>query len=187
MNNTYFILRHGETPYQLQKEKILYPWPEPSPILLTEKGKEQVKAASEKLKEEKIDLIYASDMPRTRQAAEMVAQELGVEIIFDNRLWEREMGIYKGKPKEEYRKAFPVRKEKFFKPPPQGESWDDVKKRVLDLAKDIDKKYQGKNILNVSHGCPLWLLQGGLKELSNDELLEQKDKLNLKVGELRKI
>jgi len=36
MNNTYFILRHGVTPYQLKKEKIIYPWPETSPILLTE-------------------------------------------------------------------------------------------------------------------------------------------------------
>lgn len=187
MRNTYFILRHGETPYQLQEEKILYPWPEPSPILLTEKGKEQIKAATKKLKEEKIDLIYASDMPRTRQAAEMVAQELAVEIIFDPRLWERNMGIYRGRPIEEYRRAFPIRKEKFSKPPLQGENWNDVKKRVLDLVKDIDKKHQGKNILIVSHGCPLWLLQGGLKELNEDELLEQKPQLSLEVGGVKKL
>jgi len=187
MPNTYFILRHGQTPYQLQKEKINYPWPEQASILLTEKGKEQVKAAIEKLKKEKIDLIYASDMPRTRQTAEMVAQELGIEIIFDPRLWERDMGIYKGRPKEEMRRAFPVRKEKFFKPSPEGESWNDVKKRVLDFLRDIDKKYQGKNILIVSHGCPLWLLQGGLKGLNEDELLEQKPQLSLEVGEVRKL
>ena len=203
MRNNYFILRHGQTSYQVQKKEMLYPWPEPSPILLTKKGEKQIKAAIEKLKKEKIDtfdklsvnpeqsrridLIYASDMPRTRQTAEMVAQELEVEVIFDNRLWERDMGIYKGKSKEEYRAAFPVQKEKFLKPPSGGESWNDVKQRVLNLIKEIDKKHQGKNILIVSHGCPLWLLQGGLKRLSNDELLEQKNKLNLKVGELRKL
>lgn len=187
MQNTYFILRHGQTPYQLQEEKILYPWPEPSPILLTERGKEQVKRAVEKLKKEKIDLIYASDIPRTRQTAEIVAQELDVETIFDSRLWERNVGIYKGRPREEMQQAFPVRKEKFFKAPPQGENWNDVKRRVLGLIKDIDKKYQGKNILIVSHGCPLWLLQGGLKELNEDELLEQKPQLSLEVGEVKKI
>ena len=203
MQNTYFILRHGQTPYQLQEEKILYPWPESSPILLTQKGKEQVKRAVEKLKKEKIDtfgklsvnpeqsrridLIYASDIPRTRQTAEMVAQELGVEIIFDSRLWERNFGIYRGRPKAELQKAFPIRKEKFSRAPSGGKSWNDVKQRVLGLIKDIDKKYQGKNILIVSHGCPLWLLQGGMKELNDDELLEQKPQLSLEVGEVKKL
>jgi broad specificity phosphatase PhoE len=188
MNNTYFILRHGETPYQLQKEPILYPWPEPEPILLTKKGREQVKAAAEKLKKEKIDLIYCSDISRTRQTAEIVSKELGgVKIICDSRLRERNFGIYRGKPKKDYQRAFPVRKEKFFRPPLGGESWNDVKKRVLQFIADIDKKYKGKNILIVSHGCPLWLLQGGIKGLNEDELLEQKPNLQLKAGELRKL
>ncbi|MBZ9572846.1 histidine phosphatase family protein [Patescibacteria group bacterium] len=187
MNNTYFILRHGETPYQLQEEKILYPWPEPSPILLTKEGREQIKEVAKKLKKQKIDLIYASDMPRTRQTAEMVSRELGAEVIFDSRLWERNMGIYRGRPKEEYQRAFPIRKEKFSKPPAQGESWNDVKKRVLDFMRDIDEKHKGKNILIVSHGCPLWLLQGAIKGLDEDELLEQKPKLSLEIGELRKL
>ena len=187
MQNNYFILRHGETPYQLQEEIILYPWPEPSPILLTERGKEQVKAAAEELKKEKIDLIYSSDVNRVRQSAEIVARELDLKVIFERRLRERNWGIYKGKPKKEYDKLFSVRKEKFSKAPPQGENWNDVKQRVLDFIKDIDKKYQGKRILIVSHGCPLWLLQGGLKELNEDELLEQKPQLSLEVGEVKKI
>ena len=187
MQNTYFILRHGQTPYQLQEEEILYPWPERAPILLTEKGKEQVKAVAEKLKKEKINLIYSSDIPRTRQTAEIVAQKLGSEVIFDSRLQERNFGIYRERPIKEMQRAFPVRKEKFFKPPPQGESWNDVKKRVTDFLKDIDKKHKGKNILIVSHGCPLWLLQGWLKKLNEGELLEQKPQLSLKVGELRKL
>jgi len=203
MNNSYLILRHGETPYQLQEERIIYPWPERAPVLLTEKGKEQIEAAAEKLKREKIDtfdklsvnpeqsrridLIYSSDMPRTRQTAEIVSRELGNEIIFDSRLQERNFGIYRGKPKEEMQRAFPVRKEKFSKPPLEGESWNDVKKRVMDFLRDIDKKHQGKKILIVSHGCPLWLLQGGLKGLTEDELLEQKSQLSLEVGEFRKL
>ncbi|MCD6500605.1 histidine phosphatase family protein [bacterium] len=187
MQNTYFILRHGETLYQLQGEKILYPWPESTPILLTEKGRKQAKTAAEKLKKEKIDLIYCSDISRVRQTAEIVGQELGIKIIFDPRLRERNFGIYQGRPKTEYQRDFPIPKEKFFRPPLRGESWNDVRQRVLDFIKEIDKKYQGKKILIVSHGCPLWLLQGGLKELNEDELLEQKSQLSLRVGELRRL
>jgi len=190
MQNNYFILRHGETPYQLQNEIILYPWPEPEPILLTKRGKEQIKKIAEKLKKEKIDLIFSSDIPRTRQTAEIVSQELGgVEIIFDKRLREKDAGIFKGRPKKEYNEFFSKKekKEKFTKSPPGGESWNEVKKRMLQFINEVDRKYKGKNILIVSHGCPLWLLQGGVKGLDEDELLKQRAVLQLKVGELRKL
>ena len=184
MQNIYFILRHGQTPYQLKKEKICYPWPEPLPILLTEKGKKQIKAAAKKLKKGKIDLIYSSDIPRARQTAEIVAKELGLKVIFDKRLRDVNMGIFRGRSYKEFQKYFSRRKELFFKSVPQGESWDDVKERMMNFLKEIDKKYKNKKILIVSHGDPLWLLEGAVKGLDNEQLLEQK---YIEVGELRKL
>ncbi len=63
--NLYFLLRHGETPYQLKKEKIHYPWPESSPILLTERGKKQIEILAKKLKQENFDLIFLIAFPKT--------------------------------------------------------------------------------------------------------------------------
>jgi len=188
MQNSYFILRHGQTSYQLKKEKMCYPCPEPSPILLTEKGKKQIKVAAKKLKEEKIDLIYSSDIPRAGQTAKIVAQELGLGVIFDSQLQDINMGIFRGRPNKEVRQYFPYRKEWFFKPVPQGESWNDAKERMINFLKEIDKKYKNKKILIVSHGDPLWLLEGAVKGLDNEQLLEQKlNNTDIKVGELRKL
>ena len=188
MQNNYFILRHGQTTYQLKKEKIIYPWPESPPILLTEKGKKQIRVAAEKLKPKKIDLIYSSDMPRTRQTAGIVTQELKVKVIFDKRLRDINTGIFRGKKIKEYFNYFSPPKEILWKTPPQGENLRDCQRRIFDFFEEIDKKYKDKKILIISHGDPLWLLEGKIKGLSSKELLKQKFQgKNIKVAEIRKL
>ena len=188
MQNTYFILRHGQTTYQLKKEKIIYPWPEPSPILLTEKGKKQVRTAAEKLKSKKIDLIYSSDITRARQTAGIVAQELKVKVIFDKRLREINLGIFCGKKTKEYYNYFSSLKQRFRKSPSQGENLRDCQKRMFDFVKEIDKRYKDKGILIISHGDPLWLLEGKVKGWEEEELLKQKfQNKDIKTGEFRKL
>lgn len=187
MNNSYFILRHGETTHQIKKERIIYPWPESSPILLNEKGKRQIKTATKRLKAEKIDLIFSSDFPRTRQTAEIIAEKLGKKIIFDRRLREINVGVFRGKKAKEYYSYFSSLKARFRKTPPEGESLRNCQKRIFDFLKEIDKKYKNKKILIVSHGDPLWLLEGKVKGLSEDSLLKQKfQNKNIKMGEIRK-
>lgn len=187
MNNTYFILRHGETPYQLKKEEIMYPWPEPSPILLTEKGRRQIKNAAQKFKDEKIDLIFSSDISRTRETAKIISKEIKVKPIFDVRLREINKGIYNGKLIKEYKKIFSDQKQRFFKRPLNGESRQDCKKRMIDFLEEIDKKYRNKNILIISHGTPLYLLEGAVKGLKDEKLLERKKDFSLEVGEFKKL
>ena len=188
MNNIYFLLRHGQTTYQLDKEKVIYPWPEPSPILLTEKGKEQIEIAAEKLKKEKIDLIFSSDLSRTRQTAKIISQKLAVNVILDKRLREINVGIFQGKRTKQYYDYFSSPKVRFRKAPPQGENLRDCQRRVFDFFKEIDRKYKDKKILIVSHGDPLWLLEGKVKGLREEELLRQKFQgKNIKTAEIRKL
>jgi len=187
--NRYYILRHGETIYQTEKKEMTYPWPEKEPILLTENGKSQIKNLAEKLKKKKIDLIYSSEFPRAKETAQIIANELGLEINFDKRLREISLGIYHGKPKENYYHDFlTITGRLFYKRTKGGESWTDCRKRILKFVKEIDKKYKGKTILLVSHGDLLWLLEGAMKGLYNKELVEQKlQKKTIKRGEFKKI
>jgi broad specificity phosphatase PhoE len=186
VNNKYFLLRHGQTIYQTEKKDILYPFPEKTPICLTEKGIEQIKRIAKELKARGVDLIFSSDTFRARQTVEIIAKELGLGINLEKRLRDVNFGIFGGKSKKEYRAFFTDRKEKFFKRPPQGESWNDVRKRISDFLKEIEKKYKNKNILIVSHGDPLWLLAGIIKGLKNEEeFLKEKYKiLYPEVGQL---
>jgi len=185
MQNIYFILRHGQTIYQTKKKDFIYPWPENPVVKLTKRGENQIKSIAKKLKKEKIDLIFASDFFRTRQTAKIVAKELGLKINFDKRLRDVNMGIYHGRLREEFYQDFPgVSPLRFIKRPPGGESRQDCQKRMVNFLKEIDKKYKDKKILIVSHGGPLWLLEGAVKSLNNEQLLEQK---HIEVGELRKL
>ena len=189
MNNTYFILRHGETPYQVDKRNIIYPWPELSPIRLTERGRKQVKNSAEKLKKENIDFIFSSDITRTRETAGIVEKEIGIEPIFDIRLREINQGVYQGNPKDDYRSFFANPKEKFLKVPPQGESLKEVRDRMVDFLRDIDKKHVNKKILIVSHGGPLKFLEVAIGGLGEEEFVEGRYKNfpMLKTGELKQL
>jgi len=187
MNNTYFLLRHGQTPYQVEKERIIYPWPEPSPILLTKKGEEEVSESAKKLKKEKIDLIFSSDISRTRQTAGIVGQELGIEVVFDIRLRDINLGIYKGRSSEEYWQSFSNQKEVLSKRPSQGESWRDVQKRLMEFLEEIDERYIDKRILIVSHQGTLWFLEGTVKGLNDNDLILGLKGKGLPTGQFREL
>ena len=73
---------------------------------------------------------------------------------------------------------------------PKGESLTGLQKRVYDFLKKIDKKYQGKNIIIVSHELPLTVLEKTLKSWSIKEIIEWRKKNRerlIKTGRRRKI
>jgi broad specificity phosphatase PhoE len=67
---------------------------------LTENGKQQAFTLSKKLKNKKIDIIFASDLGRAKQTAEIISTNLGIPVIFDWLLRERHNGILQGKPNQ---------------------------------------------------------------------------------------
>jgi broad specificity phosphatase PhoE len=185
MKNRYFLLRHGQNFYQSELPDTVYPWPESSPILLTDKGKAEAMAAAQKLKSKNIDIIFSSDAPRTRQTAQIVGKEIGSDIILDSRLRDTNFGIFGGKKKQDYCNFFSEKEEKFAKRPPKGENWDDIGKRAKDFLDEIEEKYKNKNILVVSHGDTLWLIEGLIKNIEDkEELLKI---IMQKTGEIREI
>lgn len=188
LRNSYFMLRHGRNIHQTEKENIVYDWiSEDPPCILDSVGREQIKESAEKLATENIDLIFSSDILRTRQSAEIVAERLGIkEIYYDERLRDDNWGIFQGKTKQEAWAYFKNMEEKFNKAVPEGESWNDCYQRITDFLKETDDKYENKTILIVSHADPLWLLECSLEELNKKEMLEKR--LNMmKVGEIRKL
>jgi len=189
LKNQYYILRHGQTIYQVERKKWTYPRVDSHKVRLTKKGEKQIKAAARKLKRKKIDLIFASDFFRTRQTARIVAKELGVKkMIFDKRLRDINLGVYRGKLKDEFYPKFPkYSKTRFKKTPPQGENWLDVKKRMVAALKSIDKKSKGKIILVVSHAESLWLLEGAVKNWHYTKFLRERKNNYIDIAELRKL
>ena len=161
-NNKFYVVRHGEAE---SNALGIISCNIKTPHHLTDAGREQAKEVSAKLKDKKIDLIFCSPFLRTKETAEIITEGLGFDkskIIFDDRLHEVNVGFMDGRTDAEYQAYFGSREEKFWKIPEGGESHTDVKNRMTDFVYDIDSKYQGKNILIVSHNTPIWLMFGGV-------------------------
>lgn len=184
--NRYLLLRHGESEMNL-KEILISVQPEKISCPLTEKGKEQILEAAKKLKEEKIDLIFSSDLLRAKQTAEIVGNELGIKPIFDKRLRDIKAGIFEGEKIEKFQLFWKNYQEKFEKRPKGGENYNDVKIRIYNFLKEIDKKYEGKTILLVGHQRPFAMLEGAVKGFSIREFLKKIEPKTMKKGELREI
>ena len=184
--NEYFLLRHGFS--RMNELSILISrLPEKISCPLTERGKKEAEKAAKKLKKEKIDLIFASDLRRTRETAEIVGKILGIKPIFDKRLRDIQAGIFEGKSEGEYANFWKDFKARFEKAPRGGESYNKVKMRIYNFVKSLEKKYSGKKILLIGHQRPFAMLEGAVQGLTVDEFLEKIEPRKMKTGEIRKI
>ena len=166
-NNNYFILRHGLA--ETNVKKIISA--STTEYHLTKQGKEKIKQSADSLSEKNIDIIFSSDVLRTRETAEIVSKRLNIKPQFSEKLREINLGIWEGKSFLEFQNKFLKPKTRLFKESPEGgETWGQCKMRMYKFLEEIDKKYSGKNILIISHGDPLWLLEGAIKGESNKEL-----------------
>lgn len=154
MNNCYFIVRHGES--ILNEKRCHQGWILRNP--LTDKGKLQAEEAARKLEDQKIEILYSSPLLRTRQTAQVVADRLRLPVLFSLRLKDyRRSKKHEGlhiteysilpdyllwKQTTEVDKSFSL---------PEGESLDNFNKRVVNYAKWLDKRFQHKNIVIITH------------------------------------
>lgn len=192
LKNRYFFLRHGQNIHQAEHPGIIYFWPDDNPpYCLTEQGKEESKKAGELLKKDKIDHLFSSDILRCRETSKIVAEIINYDtdkIIYDTRLRDLNWGAFGGKTKEEYWNFYNNDRMKAFDIAiPNGESWNQCKERVVSFFNEIEEQFQDKNILLVSHGDTLWLLEGYIKGIDNQTLLEKRPEIILKTGEVKEI
>ena len=156
--NTYYICRHGQAE---NNTKAIISSLATNPHHLTDKGKQQVEDAAKWLKDKKIDLVFSSPFVRTRETAEIISNKIGYDvkkIKFENKISEINTGIWNGKAFKEYSDNF-AHSDRFTQTPENGENYADIKKRVGDFIYDLEEKYNGKNILIVTHDTPLFLMK----------------------------
>ncbi|OGG41527.1 hypothetical protein A2837_03435 [Candidatus Kaiserbacteria bacterium RIFCSPHIGHO2_01_FULL_46_22] len=159
-NNTYLLMRHAESESNLSGLiNALSSGNNP----LTEKGKAQCVEAAEKLRDEKIDLIFHSGMERARDTALLIAEALGISednVILDERLTEIKTGeAMEGKTWDDYEALYANYEEKFTKTISGVENRFDVQKRTGEFLYEIDQKHQGKNILIIGHAASAFALR----------------------------
>lgn len=139
------IIRHGITDWNIQKRAQGQ-----TDIPLNETGRKQALALAERLKDERWDLVYSSDLSRAKETAEIVAETLGLSVHTDIRLREKGFGEIEGLTMDD-------RLERWGQDWPtlaQGiESEASVVERAVSFAAHMIETYPQQRILVVSHGA----------------------------------
>lgn len=172
--NKYLVMRHGQTQGNLDG---VWSFGNQNSDPLTERGREQVTAAAAALGDQNVDIIIASPFARTQETAHLVAAAIGIDaeqIVTDDRLQEWNVGTpYDGKPLDEYFTVRNASDDRYGFKAEDGECYLDIIKRAGAFLYDIETKYQGKNILIVSHGAVTRALDLIANGLSVKHLFEQ--------------
>lgn len=156
------LIRNGETDWNIQGR-----WQGWVSVPLNEHGKQQVQALANFVRNIGMSALYASDLKRARQTAEILAERLGFEPIFDERLRERNIGQWQGLTVEEMRDWYPeeyegIRNDPMNYPVPGGESRQQAQQRLLGAFNDILTQVKGETVGIVSHTTALKALMVAL-------------------------
>ncbi len=121
--------------------------------------------------------ILASPLKRAMQTAKPLAERFGMEIIPLPLAKEQDYGKLSGKRREQLLK--PKYKHYFYFAPngamytvkaPWGESWEDMKKRASLCLRWLDRHYNGKQVVVVSHSDFINCAYGVRRKLKNEQV-----------------
>lgn len=168
--NTYFAIRHGEADSNIKH--ILDSARDPNNHL-TDHGKEQCHAAGILAREKGVDLIIASPYIRTQETAHIIAEHTHAEVLTNDKLQEFNTGIYSGGSVDAMHAHQRSRNHNIDEKIEGGESYRDVMNRMMSLLHECEEMYQGKTILFVTHGSPLWMLTMASRLATDEEVKEE--------------
>ena len=172
-------------------------------VPLSELGFRQAQAAgrwfAQLPREERPEVILSSPYIRARQTAAAICEAGALaggpqKPIVDERLREREFGIFDGLTTIGIRDKYPeeaahrARLGKFYHRPPGGESWADVILRLRSAMNSINLHYSGRRVLIVCHQVVVLCMRYILERMTEAEILSidgQGDVANCSVTHYR--
>jgi broad specificity phosphatase PhoE len=147
--NKFVFIRHGET--DMAGRFCGHSDPD-----LNAAGLEHARQAAERIAEEKIQRIYASDLRRAAHTAEIVGARIGVEVEFRSGLRELGFGAWEGLAWSEIEERFPREAGRWIREfphraAPQGEEYADFTARVENAMELLLVEAKSATIAVVAH------------------------------------
>ena len=146
-----FLARHGESEYEVAALVD-------QGGSLTREGRSEARRLGERLRGERVALVYSSTMSRAVQTAELAAGVLGTEVVVREGLAEFAPGDRHGSPMGQG--VFDEQMQAWLAGDldarvPGGESGQEISARVLEVLEDIADRHRGESVLVVGHGGAL--------------------------------
>lgn len=119
---------------------------------LTDQGIREAENIKDQLNNEAVTKAYTSNLLRAKHTLEIVLQtHPGIVPLIDDRLRERDYGDLTGKNKdkveEEFPRDYPLWHRSYNIAPPNGESIQDVEKRVMEFIEDLKSNVQENDVI----------------------------------------
>jgi broad specificity phosphatase PhoE len=134
---TLLLVRHGETDWNADG-RLQGQTDRP----LSDFGRRQARRLAEELADEPFEAIYSSDLVRARETAEIVGGRLGLPVMLDAELREKDWGTWEGLTAVERDRVEFV-----------GESTEEHQERILRALRRIAEHHPGAgSVLVVTHG-----------------------------------
>ncbi|MEN6521780.1 MAG: histidine phosphatase family protein [Armatimonadota bacterium] len=148
----FFIVRHGETAWNAGGRIQGH-----TDVELTKTGLEQAQLAAKRLQNEKIDLVYSSDLKRASVTGEAIASLHSVPVITTPLLREACLGEWQGLTLREAAEKFPKEYEAYSRDsiahrPPEAERLEEVIARCRQFLDDVIEKHPNSSLAVACHG-----------------------------------
>ncbi len=134
---------------------------------LNAQGKQQVAALAKFVRHIGMGALYSSGLRRAQETAEMLVQSLGFAPILDKRLRERNIGLWQGLRLDEMEAWYPGEYADMLGDidgyrVPEGESRNDVRKRVMAALEDILANTTHETVGILSHTTAIKIMLAAL-------------------------
>jgi broad specificity phosphatase PhoE len=168
------LVRHGQT---IENQKRIVQGHLPGK--LSENGKEQARKLGLRLKDEKIDAIYSSDLRRAVDTAKEIAKyHKNAGFFLVKELRERHHGKYDGKKSDEIKWGEHI---------DEFEKLSDMKIRAKKVINEAYKKYKDSTVVFVGHSAInriiIRVIEG--KDFDEIETMERQDNTAVNIFEIK--
>lgn len=162
------LIRHGETAWNA--EHRIQGWLD---VPLSTTGVWQAGRLAQRLADERMDAVIASDLARAWMTGRPLADARSLEMVAEPRLRERAFGLFEGKTLDEIAAQHPEelaawRARDVHWRIPGGESGVEFVARVLEAVHEIAQGHAGRNVAVVTHGGVLDVVYRNARALAWD-------------------
>jgi broad specificity phosphatase PhoE len=167
LKNKYYAFRHGESRANVEGIIVSDPAIGTAKYGLSDEGRRQVEESAARLSAVVSDaVIVASDFRRTVETAEIVRMiSEAVSVRLDPRMRERQFGQWEGACYTHYSDAWKMDAVDPDQEIDGVESATAVRRRMVDTVLSLEADFSDRDIVLVSHGDPLRLLQTAFEGL----------------------
>jgi len=185
-----WLVRHGQSTANVLRQKaeaenlLTIDFPErEQDVPLSKFGEEQSVRLGKWFLEEKEtpNIVFSSPFLRARATTRLILEHAkleNLEVIYDERLRERELGIFDRLTRRGAMEKFPAEAAarqkigKFYFRPAGGESWADVALRIRSFWNEVKGDFAGEKILVVSHEAVLHLFRYIVENMTEEAILK---------------